>query len=90
MTTVFVGNIHERASNELIKSLLQKCGNIIQWKRIQGPNGKFQAFGFCEFDHPDSTLRAVRLLNDFQLGEKKLVVSLTNIAAVFITAGYFL
>lgn len=46
----------------------------MQWKRIQGPNGKFQAFGFCEFDHPDSTLRAVRLLNDWVLGDKKLVV----------------
>lgn len=44
------------------------------WKRIQGSNGKFQAFGFCDFEDPHGTLRALRVLNDFQIGEKKLVV----------------
>ncbi|KRX53682.1 JNK1/MAPK8-associated membrane protein, partial [Trichinella sp. T9] len=74
VTTVFVGNINEQATNEMIKAMLVKCGNIISWKRIQGPNGKFQAFGFCEYDHPDSTLRALRLLHDWPLGDKKLVL----------------
>ncbi|KRZ68992.1 JNK1/MAPK8-associated membrane protein, partial [Trichinella papuae] len=74
VTTVFVGNINEQATNEMIKAMLVKCGNIISWKRIQGPNGKFQAFGFCEYDHPDSTLRALRLLHDWPLGDKKLVM----------------
>ncbi|CDW57155.1 RRM 1 and PWI domain containing protein [Trichuris trichiura] len=74
MTTVFVGNIHERVSNDLIKAMLMKCGNIMNWKRIQGPSGKYQAFGFCEYDHPDSTLRALRLLHDWPLGDKKLVL----------------
>jgi len=32
------------------------------------------AFGFCEYGEPDSTLRALRLLHDFKLGEKNLVV----------------
>ncbi|KFD67707.1 hypothetical protein M514_08560 [Trichuris suis] len=74
VTTVFVGNIHERVSNDLIKAMLMKCGNIMNWKRIQGPSGKYQAFGFCEYDHPDSTLRALRLLHDWPLGDKKLVL----------------
>ena len=34
------------------------------------------AFGFCEYGEPDSTLRALRLLHDFKLGEKNLVVSI--------------
>ena len=33
------------------------------------------AFGFCEYGDPESTLRALRLLHDFKLGEKSLVVS---------------
>uniref|UniRef100_A0A5S6R622 PWI domain-containing protein n=1 Tax=Trichuris muris TaxID=70415 RepID=A0A5S6R622_TRIMR len=74
VTTVFVGNIHERVPNDLIKAMLMKCGNIMNWKRIQGPSGKYQAFGFCEYDHPDSTLRALRLLHDWPLGDKKLVL----------------
>ena len=36
----------------------------------------FAAFGFCEYADPESTLRALRLLHDFRLGEKYLVVSL--------------
>uniref|UniRef100_A0A914XQ35 RRM domain-containing protein n=3 Tax=Plectus sambesii TaxID=2011161 RepID=A0A914XQ35_9BILA len=73
-TTAFVGNIHDRCSNDLIRAMLQECGNVVSWKRIQGSSGKFQAFGFCEFDHPESTLRALRLLHDMRLGDKKLVV----------------
>lgn len=73
-TTVFVGNIHEKASNELMKSLLNRCGSVTQWKRVHGANNRFQAFGFCEFDHPDATMRALRFLNDFNLGGKKLSI----------------
>lgn len=32
------------------------------------------AFGFCEYKEPESTLRALRLLHDMQIGEKKLLV----------------
>ncbi|KAK0409676.1 hypothetical protein QR680_004686 [Steinernema hermaphroditum] len=78
VTTVFVGNICDKAEDELVKSLLQECGPVSTWKRIQGPNGRLQAFGFCEFDHPDGTLRALRVLNDFQLGNKKLVVKVED------------
>ncbi|TKR57449.1 hypothetical protein L596_030713 [Steinernema carpocapsae] len=78
VTTVFVGNICDRAEDELVKSLLQECGPVSSWKRIQGPSGKLQAFGFCEFDHPDGTLRALRVLNEFQLGNKKLVVKVED------------
>uniref|UniRef100_A0A1I7YD68 PWI domain-containing protein n=1 Tax=Steinernema glaseri TaxID=37863 RepID=A0A1I7YD68_9BILA len=78
VTTLFVGNICDKAEDDLVKSLLQECGPVSTWKRIQGPNGKLQAFGFCEFDHPDGTLRALRVLNDFQLGNKKLVVKVED------------
>ena len=32
------------------------------------------AFGFCEYADPESTLRALRLLHDFKLSDKNLVV----------------
>ncbi|MFH4981334.1 hypothetical protein AB6A40_008043 [Gnathostoma spinigerum] len=54
-------------------SVLQECGPVATWKRIQGSNGKFQAFGFCEFESPEGTMRALRILHDYQLAEKKLV-----------------
>ncbi|GIY06696.1 hypothetical protein CDAR_578031 [Caerostris darwini] len=72
--TVFVGNITERASDNLIRQILQRCGIVLNWKRVQGANGKLQAFGFCEYGDPESALRAMRLLHDYELGDKKLVV----------------
>lgn len=32
------------------------------------------AFGFCEYSSPDAALRAIRLLHDLEIGDKKLVV----------------
>lgn len=34
----------------------------------------FPAFGFCEYKEPESTLRALRLLHDLQIGDKSLLV----------------
>ncbi|XP_067833824.1 RNA-binding protein 25-like isoform X1 [Heptranchias perlo] len=73
-TTVFVGNISEKASDMLIRQLLAKCGLVLSWKRVQGASGKLQAFGFCEYKEPESTLRALRLLHELQVGDKKLLV----------------
>ncbi|KAL0967587.1 hypothetical protein UPYG_G00254130 [Umbra pygmaea] len=73
-TTVFVGNISEKASDMLIRQLLAKCGLVLSWKRVQGASGKLQAFGFCEYKEPESTLRALRLLHELQIGDKKLLV----------------
>ncbi|XP_065152546.1 RNA-binding protein 25 isoform X2 [Paramisgurnus dabryanus] len=73
-TTVFVGNISEKASDMLVRQLLAKCGLVLSWKRVQGASGKLQAFGFCEYKEPESTLRALRLLHEMQVGDKKLLV----------------
>ncbi|BFZ11524.1 hypothetical protein BsWGS_14565 [Bradybaena similaris] len=74
VTTVFVGNISERAPDMMIKQMLQRCGNVIGWKRVQGASGKLQAFGFCEYEDPEATLRCIRLLNEWQIADKKLMV----------------
>lgn len=72
--TVFVGNITDRASDMLIRQLLSKCGSVNNWKRVQGANGKLQAFGFCEYCDAESAMRAMRLLQSFDIADKKLVV----------------
>lgn len=43
-TTVFVGNISEKASDMLIRQLLAKCGLVLSWKRVQGASGKTSSF----------------------------------------------
>nr|XP_039253680.1 RNA-binding protein 25-like [Styela clava] len=72
--TVFVSNITERASDTLVRQILMKCGTVYAWKRVQGASGKLQAFGFCEYKDVESALRAIYLLHDFKLGDKKLLV----------------
>ena len=42
ITTVFVGNICDRAPDAMIKQMLQRCGNVLSWKRVQGASGKLQ------------------------------------------------
>lgn len=72
--TVFVSNITERASDTLVRQILMKCGTVYAWKRVQGASGKLQAFGFCEYKDVESALRAIYLLHDFKLGDRKLLV----------------
>ena len=45
---------------------------------IQGATGKLQAFGFCEYGGPEFALRAIRILHDFEIGDKKLVVKVDS------------
>jgi len=72
--TVFVGNITERAPDAMVRHLLTTCGPVVSWKRVQGATGKLQAFGFCEYSNPDAGLRAIRLLNNYTIADKALVV----------------
>ena len=77
-TTVFVGNITDKANDSLVRQILLRCGYTVGWKRVQNATGKLQAFGFCEFADPECTLRAMRLLNNFNLGDKNLVVKVDS------------
>ena len=45
---------------------------------FSGASGKLQAFGFCEFKEPDSALRALRLLQGYQLANKSLLVKVDD------------
>nr|CAD2145599.1 unnamed protein product [Meloidogyne enterolobii] len=78
VTTVFIGNITDLCEDSLIQEILGKCGTVHTWKRLQDPNGNFKAFGFCEFVHPDGTRRALRVLKDYPLGEKRLNVKVDD------------
>lgn len=123
-TTVFVGNITDKANDSLVRQILlvnceinstndisiycpflevwlycwMETGTECIWKASRyctcimflhycmywpAPQLVFTAsfnvaFGFCEYSDPECTLRAMRLLNNFKLGDKKLVVSAMN------------
>ncbi|RXG73203.1 RNA-binding protein 25 [Armadillidium vulgare] len=72
--TVFVGNITERAPDIMIRHILNACGPVLSWKRVQGASGKLQGFGFCEYGNPDAALRAIRILHGYEIATNRLVV----------------
>lgn len=63
---MFLGNITERAPDTMVRQILAACGHVISWKKVK-------AFGFCELAGPDAGLRAVRILHDLMVGDKRLV-----------------
>lgn len=40
--TVFVGNITDRAPDNMMRQILQHCGAVLSWKRVQGASGVLQ------------------------------------------------
>ena len=42
VVTVFVGNITDRAPDNMVRQHLQHCGSVISWKRVQGASGVLQ------------------------------------------------
>lgn len=49
--TVFVGNITDRAPDNMIRQMLQHCGPVVSWKRVQGASGVLQGksnFQLCD------------------------------------------
>ncbi|MGH0128124.1 UNVERIFIED_CONTAM: hypothetical protein FKN15_011174 [Acipenser sinensis] len=77
-TTVFVGNISEKASDMLIRQLLATVVMLMRWggRTMVDPRSQHRSrsFGFCEYKEPESTLRSLRLLHELQIGDKKLLV----------------
>uniref|UniRef100_A0A061R3W8 Rna-binding protein 25-like isoform x1 n=1 Tax=Tetraselmis sp. GSL018 TaxID=582737 RepID=A0A061R3W8_9CHLO len=63
-TTLYVGKIPASVSEDLLRELLQLCGQVKSWSRHSDPETKqLKAFGFCEMQDAEGVLRALRLLN---------------------------
>jgi len=70
-TTVWVGKISPLIEDETIRKLLQACGEVKSWARVE-TNGQYKSFGFCYFQSAEGALRSLRLLDGVRLGEQKL------------------
>ncbi|KAL6969471.1 hypothetical protein U1Q18_029183 [Sarracenia purpurea var. burkii] len=74
-TTVYVGKIASTVESDFILSLLQLCGPVKNWKRVQDPTtGTPKGFGFCEFESAEGVLRALRLLNKLNVDGQELML----------------
>ena len=68
-TTLYVGKIAASISDDLIKQLLDACGTVKSWKRMEDPDTKaLKPFGFCEYEEADGVVRALNLLQNLSVG----------------------
>ncbi|XP_073048889.1 RNA-binding motif protein 25 isoform X2 [Primulina eburnea] len=84
-TTVYVGKISSTVENDFMLSLLQLCGPVKSWKRVQDPtNGTLKGFGFCEFEFAEGVLRAMRLLNKLNVDGQELMLKVNQATRVYL------
>eukprot|EP01090_Pellita_catalonica_P001043 TRINITY_DN10771_c0_g1_i1.p1 TRINITY_DN10771_c0_g1~~TRINITY_DN10771_c0_g1_i1.p1 ORF type:complete len:607 (+),score=164.59 TRINITY_DN10771_c0_g1_i1:181-2001(+) len=72
---VYVGQIAPSVEDGFLLKLLECCGPVIKWKRMEDPiNGQLKAFGICKYDHPQSISHALALLHDLKLDQRALLL----------------
>ena len=66
--TLYVGKIAATVDNSVIKALLDACGTVKSWKRVEDTEtGKPKPFGFCEYEDAEGVLMAMSNLNELAL-----------------------
>ena len=74
-TTLYVGKIAPTVDDSVIRALLEACGPMKSWKRVQDPETQQpKGFGFCEYEEADGVLKALQLLNKLSLDGQELLL----------------
>ena len=78
-TTLYVGKIASTVDDDTIKTLMETCGPVKSWKRLQDAETKQpKGFGFCEYEEADGVLAAMRLLNNLKLDGQELLLKMNT------------
>lgn len=72
---LFVGNVSFRASEDDLKDLFTKAGEVVSAKLVKDPaTGRSKGFGFVEMATSDGADRAIQMFNGSPFMERNLVV----------------
>ncbi|EEB08850.1 mRNA cleavage and polyadenylation specificity factor complex subunit Ctf1 [Schizosaccharomyces japonicus yFS275] len=72
---VFVGNIPYDATEKQMADIFHQIGTVRSFKLVLDPEtNQPKGYGFCEFHDPETAASAVRNLNNFPFGARKLRV----------------
>jgi cleavage stimulation factor subunit 2 len=72
---VFVGNISYDVTEEQIKQVFSKAGQIVHFRLVHDRDtGRPKGFGFCEFTDPATAAAAIRIFNGHDLNGRPLRV----------------
>lgn len=70
-----MGKIAPTVDNKVIKALLDACGTVKSWKRVEDTEtGKPKPFGFCEYEDAEGVLMAMSNLNELALDGQELLL----------------
>ena len=74
-TTLYVGKISPGVDDAVVRALLEACGPLRSWKRVQDPETqKPRPFGFCEYEEAEGVVKALQLLNGLDLDGQELLL----------------
>ncbi len=74
-----MGKIASTVDDDTIKTLMEACGPVKSWKRLQDAETKqSKGFGFCEYEEAEGVLAAMRLLNNLKLDGQELLLKLNT------------
>lgn len=82
---VYVGKIASTVDSDFVLSLLQLCGVVKSWNPVTNPiDGIRTAFGFCDFESAEGSLRAWRLLNKLSIDGQELVLNVNEATRAYL------
>ncbi|MEW6001044.1 MAG: RNA-binding protein [Nitrospirota bacterium] len=73
---LYVGNISFRASEDSVRELFSKAGEVVSVKLIKdAATGKMRGFGFVEMASKEDAQKAISMLNGNAFLERNIVVN---------------
>ena len=71
---VYVGNLDFKVSDEQLEGFMGDAGRVTNLDLARGANGYSKGFALVEYETPEEAERAIKLLNDKQLGSRPVFV----------------
>jgi len=79
-STIFVGNIAYGTSEDELKEIFGRVGAIASLRLVYDKDTKQpKGYGFCDYQDPDSAVRAVKELSDAECNGRRLRIDLADI-----------
>jgi hypothetical protein len=75
-TQIFVNSINPKLNNDFILKILETCGPVEEWKRVQDPNTNvYKSFGFCSYHSCEGAMKGMRNLDKLNLKGEILTIT---------------
>jgi len=71
---IYVGNLAWSTTWQVLKDYFKSAGSVKYAEVLTGPDGRSKGCGIVEFEQPEEAARAIRELNDTDLGGRRIYV----------------